>query len=161
MLGGAICDPGGIESPVPETKGLGLLPVHTRFEPEKRVGTVRGAVCQLAVEVEGYFIQHGRVVRAAGAPLLQLRGPGEEDELEGCLQDRVWGTSVHGLFNRPGFRHSALTQWRAWAGKVAPAAIPSDAGALDQRLDEWAAHLRRNMDLGAIFAMAGLESKHA
>lgn len=157
MLGGAIQDPGGVESPLPEARGLGLLPVRTYFEMGKRVEPVRGVAKDSQIQVEGYFIHQGRVEREGGRPLLRLQRGAQGWELEGCVLGRIWGTAMHGLFDAPGFRRFAVAQWRTWSGK-APAAGESPAAiSLDARLDLWAAHLRQHLDLAAVFACAGVK----
>ena len=68
MLGARIMDPEGVESPQPETDGLGLLPIDTVFEGDKEThrvrATVRGAAGILegadGLPVEGYEIHMGR-----------------------------------------------------------------------------------------------------
>ena len=68
MLGRRIADPHGMEGPAREVEGLGLLPVSTTIEREKRTVRVRGWVLEndspllgrcAGVEVGGYEIHMG------------------------------------------------------------------------------------------------------
>ena len=97
MLGHQIVD--DVESRQGVLPGLGWLDVSTTFEREKVTARRRGTALDCAVE--GYEIRHGRVTRGAGAsPWLALNG-GDEGATEGA---RLWGTSLHGLFESDAFR---------------------------------------------------------
>ena len=78
MLGERIVD--DVESGRGAMEGLGLLPVHTTFAPEKLLRRRAGRCDWLGTEASGYEIRHGRVARTAGEPLLRA-DDGEED---GC-----------------------------------------------------------------------------
>jgi adenosylcobyric acid synthase len=91
-----------------ELPGVGLLPVETRFAPEKRVvattlelfgtGPLAGADCG----VEGYEIHAGRT-RACDELALPFSRPDHPPTPAlGAATDSVLGTYLHGLFeNRP------------------------------------------------------------
>lgn len=131
MLGERIEDPEGVESRTPYTAGLGVVPLATRFAPEKvtvlRTGTVAGS----ALEVGGYEIHHGRheVTRRAGSPdpwfLLDepvAAGPRPGGLPEGVADAvrGVYGTALHGVFESDGFRAAFLhgvaeRRHKAWA----------------------------------------------
>jgi len=155
MLGESISDAGHVESTESRADGLGLLPVATVFETEKRVDSVHGCVPRSGIEVDGYLIQHGRVRRHGGEALLELGC-----EFDGCTVEHVWGTSLHGLFDSPAFRAFALARWRGWAGKpVWPQSEEGEVATLGTRLDKWADCIRGHLDMDAIFEIAGL--RHA
>jgi adenosylcobyric acid synthase len=116
MLGELIVDREGVESPPgTEAAGLGLLPVRTVFEATKVTRRCHATVVpqtgwtQVAAGlcVEGYQIHCGRVF-SESHPFLRLKPsfPGDLPKLEGAMgaTGAVWGTSVHGLFENPGFR---------------------------------------------------------
>jgi adenosylcobyric acid synthase len=134
MLGTTIVD--DVESRVGTVAGLGWLDVDTEFHSAKvtarRSGRANGH------EVSGYEIHHGRTVRGpSAAPWLVL---GEEDEgaTDGA---RVYGTSLHGLFESDGFR-------AAFVGL--PASTWSFAVARERQLDRTADLLESHLDLAAI-----------
>jgi adenosylcobyric acid synthase len=105
MLGTSIED--GVESDIARVDGLGLLPVTTRFEPDKLLRRVEGTV--LGVPATGYEIRHGRISR--DEPLV--------------THGDVLGTTWHGLLEGDAVRR-ALLAWvaerrgRDWApGSIA------------------------------------------
>jgi adenosylcobyric acid synthase len=100
MLGESLADPFGIDG---DAAGLGLLPLATRFEREKRLGTIESrfetldgpwaALSQAALR--GYEIRHGRT--QATAPLaVALRNAGGEPI--GWQRGNVLGLYAHGVF---------------------------------------------------------------
>lgn len=101
MLGEALIDPHGIDGNGP---GLGLLPLATRFAPDKtvrrtatRFGELAGAWSALSgIAVQGYEIHHGQTVQhagmAAGRAVLP-DGLGWQN-----AEGNVLGVYLHGLF---------------------------------------------------------------
>jgi len=95
MLGQVIVD--DVESGAGQVLGLGLLPVTTRFYPEKYLR-------QHHVDENGYSgyeIRHGRSDRHAGEPFVADQG---------CRVDGVVGTSWHGIFENDGLRREVLRE---------------------------------------------------
>ena len=145
MLGAAIVDEHGVESVVPRTEGLGLVPATTMFSPEKIVRRITARMVREGVPVEGYEIHCGRT-EASGEALLCL----DDGTRDGIRQDRVWATYLHGVFDDACFRARFL-DW------VAPGAAWQDAGGsraawIDAELDRFAEHVRRHVDWAAIEA---------
>jgi adenosylcobyric acid synthase len=138
MLGLSIDDPAGVESGgVPRaTEGLGLLPVRTVMREEK---TVRLAAGQLS----GYEIHMGETSSVSG--------------VSAADSGRVWGTYVHGLFDDDAFRHAFLDDVRRQCG-LAPAREKLPIAKNRQaRIDRWADHLRRSLNLELIRGWTGLK----
>ncbi len=102
MLGEALADPHGVDGAGP---GLGLLPVVTRFEPDKRLwaSAVRFGGLQApwaaleGVQAEGYEIRHGRTAPVAGAQVATVLSNREGDAI-GWQRGSVLGVYAHGLF---------------------------------------------------------------
>lgn len=100
ILGEVIEDPKGIEGPKRIIRGLGLLPVRTRFEEEKVVRKTEAMAEWRAnghtyrEKVSGYEIHMGRT-----EPLNGMSG-----NRALLWQGNVYGTYLHGLFDRDGFR---------------------------------------------------------
>lgn len=111
MLGRRIRDPGGLESSVPEARGLGLLDMETVFRRPKVTRRVRGVHRESGLPIEGYEIHMGRVEPPPRHPLLCIDGRGE-----GVSRNGILGTQVHGLFENTGFRSHLLNQLRARRG---------------------------------------------
>ena len=109
MLGAMVEDPDGIERGGSES-GLGLLRVRTRLRRAKVTRRVRARWLPHGPDFDGYEIRAGETVLEPDArPLVEAaRG------VAGCAGDtgRVWGLSVHGLFDSPASRRHVLR----WSG---------------------------------------------
>jgi adenosylcobyric acid synthase len=99
-----------------EVHGLGLLPVETRFRPEKRVESVTvdvdgvGPLAGVSGPVAGYEIHMGRT---------RLIGTGDGVRAfanSGVATDRVLGTYLHGLFENENVRRAFVSTVRESAG---------------------------------------------
>ncbi|HET7326867.1 MAG TPA: cobyric acid synthase [Nocardioidaceae bacterium] len=125
MLGETVDDPTGVESAQRRrVPGLGLLPVHTTFGAQKRLGTPSGS--WRGMPVSGYEIHHGTVRVRAGEPFL-----------DGCRSGAAWGTLWHGALESDAFRRALLAELAQQAGRTGftPRADTSLAEARAQRLD--------------------------
>jgi adenosylcobyric acid synthase len=109
MLGTMVEDPDGIERGGSEP-GLGLLRVRTRLRASKVTRRVRARWLPHGPDFDGYEIRAGETALEPGArPLVEAaRG------VAGCAGDtgRVWGLSVHGLFDTVASRRHVLR----WSG---------------------------------------------
>ncbi|HEY5024351.1 MAG TPA: hypothetical protein VII76_05185, partial [Acidimicrobiales bacterium] len=105
MLGDSIDDP--VESRRGTVQGLGLLPLHTTFGPEKTLSRPSRNLVD-GSRIEGYEIHHGAVERSGGEPFFAD---------EGCRVGAVTGTSWHGLFENDRFRRGFLMECAAQAGR--------------------------------------------
>jgi adenosylcobyric acid synthase len=111
LLGERIVD--DVESGRGAVFGLGLLPVTTRFAPEKLLRPRRGKCTWLGTDAGGYEIRHGRLRRHGGEPVLMA----DDGESEGCRQSAIVGISWHGALEHDDFRR-ALLRW------VSPGFVP-------------------------------------
>jgi adenosylcobyric acid synthase len=166
MLGDEIEDEPRVESPRDHTEGLRLLPITTRFSPEKATATMDATLVGTHERVHAYQIQHGRVSARGGLPLFEI-ADNHSNHPEGCRVGRVWGTSLHGIFDEPGARRSILEQWRQWCQGTVPAgggpssgmvADFSAAQLLDQQLDAWSSFVVKSLDMVRLHALVGLET---
>lgn len=157
MLGTAIRDPHQVDGTASEAAGLGLLPVTTVMEKEKR--TVQVAARSFAsdlwagnVEVKGYEIHMGRTTRCDGArPAFHLQNDGRTCE-DGAVSSRLraWGTYLHGVFDNDGFRKSFLDRIRKQKGIEAAAA--GSYGRLKQEgYEKLAAIVRGSLDMKKVY----------
>ncbi len=176
MLGRVIADPYGVEAGG-RTQGLGLLDVVTELLPHKRTVQVEALLLHVDAlpdsTVLGYEIHMGVTRRDTALPCFRIlrrigqEGPSEDpvwqeqEALDGAIrQDRlVWGTYIHGVFDRPGFRRLWLNRLRERKGLPPLHTSASEAVTvrLASELDRWADHLQKHLNLAPIFAALGAE----
>ncbi len=148
VLGETLTDPDGVEASQAapfggDGPGLGLLPLVTRFERDKRVapvsarfGPLEGAWRALSgVGFDGYEIHQGRTVfHPSLAPCAEvLRNPA--GEVLGWQQGNVLGLYAHGLFESPA---------------VLQALLGHPGRTLDQVFDGLADFIDRHFEPGAL-----------
>ena len=124
LLGEAIEDPFGVESPVREARGLGLLPVRTVLEREKITREVE-AVTPSGIRFAGYEIHMGRTTPPAGAEPFAWLADGAA---EGVRAGNCIGTYLHGALESPEVLAELL-------GFAVPAAAPKQQ--CYARLADW------------------------
>ncbi|MCR3922227.1 MAG: cobyric acid synthase, partial [Firmicutes bacterium] len=158
MLGTLLQDPQGSEFGGEPTTlaGLGLVATTTIFHQQKKVVRVQ-AKAQLTfargLEVEGYEIHMGQTERAAGCEAAFML---DGELLEGAcsVNGNVWGTYLHGVFDRPGFRRAwlnLLRERRGWQ-PLGAEAIQDRA----QRFDALADAVQEALDMPALYRLLGL-----
>ena len=137
--------------------------METIFEPEKITACVTASHLASGLPVSGYEIHAGRVVREIGAnALLKIheREGAAVDEPEGALSEdeRVMGTSVHGLFDSAHFRRHFLNAVRACKGldPLAEAPVADFKAVREQAYDRMADAVAEYLDLRQVRALAGL-----
>jgi adenosylcobyric acid synthase len=146
ILGHTIRDPLGLEGPVGEAQGLGLLDVETELTADKTLTRVTGRHAGTGEPLEGYEIHLGRTTGPdCSRPFAFIAGvPDGAVSANG----RIMGTYLHGCFASDGFRSAFLASLGADAGDVAFAAL------IDVTLDELARHIECHVDLQRILALA-------
>jgi adenosylcobyric acid synthase len=144
MLGTKILDT--VESGDGAVPGLGLLPIETTFESKKILAKPRGTAPWFGdVQVDGYEIHHGRVLRLGAEPLFET-GSGEE----GCRAGSVLGTSWHGILENDQFRASLLG-WAAANAMLDWRPGPTSfAHVREARIDLLADLIDEHVDTGSI-----------
>jgi adenosylcobyric acid synthase len=173
MLGRRIEDPDGNESDVRALDGLGLLPVDTIFEPEKRTVQVQGRLLARTGPLAGaadsplvaYEIHLGRTdidPSVTSLARIEQRQGVAVDQRDGAVSANglVIGTYLHGLFDNDALRR-ALIDWltRRRADMSTP-----DAGSLTydhrqdraRQLDRLADVIRANLNLKPLLSAAGI-----
>jgi adenosylcobyric acid synthase len=117
MLGERIEDPSQVESKEIFVKGLGLLPITTRFGKEKTTTQVeastmgQGPLGPGAGKVSAYEIHMGQVaVSGKAEPMFRVssRNGRAVEETEGAVSGSVAGTLLHGLFENEAVRSGLL-----------------------------------------------------
>ena len=156
MLGEVLDDPEGTESGQPQTlRGLGLLPTRTVFSGQKHrtqdTATVTAAPFAGA-SLTGYEIHAGRTV-VQGVPFCRL----SDGTPEGCVQDNVFGTYLHGLFDT-GELTERLAAFLCQRKGIDPAktTLLSMERYRQQQFDLLADGVRHALDMRAVYAAMGL-----
>jgi adenosylcobyric acid synthase len=169
MLGERIEDPYAIESDELAARGLGLLPIFTRFATNKLTAQVRarvetpsilGGVDGATGEISGYEIHMGQVERAAGAAApfrIIARNGAPVDTLDGAIgrDGRVAGTMLHGIFESNALRAAFLASMRQRKG-LAPSGAARSIASPEAEYDRLAAAVAASVDLAALRKIAGL-----
>lgn len=118
MLTERIEDPERVESDAGRIAGLGLIPATTIFEKQKQTRRVTGILYNTNIRVSGYEIHHGRVSFSRHTPLFHLNDRDATVEEGYCdFQRKIFGTSLHGIFDDPKFRRwflNLLRKERRW-----------------------------------------------
>jgi adenosylcobyric acid synthase len=109
MLGERLVDPWGLESPKGTVSGLGVLAMETYFAQEKVLHQVEGYLADdQSARFAGYEIHMGRThFKKAYPPFLvidKLLGQSVQHFEGVCVDKRIFGTYVHGIFDRASFR---------------------------------------------------------
>jgi len=151
MLGSVIED--GVESRAGRIDGLGLLPVRTVFAADKVTERCRGH--SLDHDVHGYRIHHGRVHVDGGAPFVTVQTDERDDRVDGVRDGRVFGTTLHGIFEDDGFRHAFLDHVATARGKRFVDHGVSFAARRDARIDALADLVASHLDMAAIVELIG------
>ena len=157
LLGETLDDSQGTESGHPQTlRGLGLLPTRTVFTAEKRRAqvTATAAAPFAGAALTGYEIHTGRTA-VNGAPFCRYA----DGTPEGCVQNAVFGTYLHGLFDS-GELTEQLAAYLCRRKGIAPdtAAPLAMADYRTQQLDLLADGVRSALDMGAVYAAMGLHN---
>ena len=175
LLGNRIVD--DFESGDGEVAGLGVLPVSTRFEPDKLLRTRAGHCAWLDTTVGGYEIRHGRVESVPDADVHDANGLqqherggsgdgrdgrqrigdglfiADDGEPDGCRAGSVIGTSWHGVLEHDAFRRALLAHVAAARGRRFVPGTGSFAAAREARLDVLGDLIEQHLDTERLAAM--------
>ena len=154
MLGDDVVDEAGVEGRRGRVKGLSLLPVRTRMDPEKTVTRSRAVVtashglwAKLAGScIKGYEIHLGRSQTPFSLFTISHREGSPVSEPDGSCDasGRIFGTYLHGLFDNDALR-------AAWLDSVGVEAAPwSFAEMRMAAFERLADELAANLDVGLL-----------
>lgn len=164
MLGESIQDACGVED-YGMIRGMNLLPMVTVFEEEKtrtrvqgKIGRLKGCFGELSEKrVDGYEIHMGQTILKEGSkPFINLivsYGNLEKKE-DGCYQEAVFGTYLHGIFDEEEFRGTFVRILCERKG------ISYQSGQKmtyqeykEKQFDKLAVELRNSLDMDKIYRM--------
>lgn len=119
ILGQTLNDPTGIESPITQQAGLGLLDTVTTFNQTKT--TTQATALHGHDELQGYEIHMGATVLGPNArPFATITTNNGEatDREDGAVSPsgQVWGTYLHGIFDNAEWTRHLLNQLRVAKG---------------------------------------------
>ncbi|MGH7915441.1 MAG: cobyric acid synthase, partial [Candidatus Binataceae bacterium] len=169
MLGERIEDAHRVESGKASARGLGLLPIVTRFGKTKITAQVRarvetpsifGAANCVAQEISAYEIHMGNIERVAGTATpfrLVARNGAPDDTLDGAINHAgtVAGTMLHGIFENDALRIAFLDALRRRKG-LAPGDGTRPIASREAEYDRLAAAVANSIDLPMVKIIAGL-----
>jgi adenosylcobyric acid synthase len=153
MLGTTINDPAGLEGTAGEVAGLGLLPIHTVMGEGKvlRQCQVESNYFSMRSSVSGYEIHQGTTtwIGSNSAPSL-FNNP----DLGWVVNDQIWGTYLHGIFDHGEWRRSWLNQLRQRQGlEPLPTDVVDYAVQRDMALDAVADLVGEHLNLKILTAV--------
>ena len=143
LMGMEVCDPHHFEGDIDRLPGLGLLPITTTMNGEKRTRQVK---CDYGT---GYEIHMGETVPFGDAPAkpLTILDDGREDGY--VVSDKCMGTYIHGILDNAAFVDKLLSPF---ADKIEHGGAAFDYQAFkEQQYDKLAAHVRQHVDIPRIY----------
>jgi adenosylcobyric acid synthase len=154
MLGNRIRDPHRTESSQKETNGLGVLKMETVFGRDKVLSQVKAKEASSGLDVSGYEIHHGRSrntgKHSPAFNIIERKGKAVRDT-DGiiAMDDRLFGTYIHGIFDANAFRREFLNRIRLKKGW---GPLPDKASFdPDHELDKLASLVRKNTDMKCLY----------
>ncbi|EMJ96698.1 cobyric acid synthase [Leptospira alstonii] len=155
MLGRNIFDPYRIETDQGSAKGLALLQIETVLEKDKSLEQTTATHIPTGCRVRGYEIHHGKT-ESVGNALVNFLNDKTEELGHSDLTGRIWGTYIHGVFDKDEFRRKYLDQIRVRKGKqpLIDVQVHYD---LEKSLDRLASHVRRSLNTNLIHRAIGLD----
>ncbi len=145
MLGSVIHD--DVESDAGSIKGLDVLDVTTQFERPKLVQRRRASAGPLTVD--GYDIRFGRPT-AGALPWFTSIDESRDPEGARSPDGRVFGTSLHGLFDNDDFRRAFLGEVAERRGRSFEPSGPGWKSRLDEFHDALADWLEQHLDIDTV-----------
>lgn len=162
MLGENLSDPHGVEAGG-TMKGMGLLPMDTVFENEKTRTRVSGTFTQVegelqelsGVQLEGYEIHMGVTSlkdTARSLTTIQDHVASHEMKCDGAYEKNVYGTYVHGVFDREEVAKAVIRALGRRKGIDTEEITGVDFQEFKEtQYDLLASELRKHLDMEAIY----------
>ena len=153
MMGKVLHDPKGIEGGVPgDHECLGFFDNETSWEEyDKRVIRDHAVMIEGGGQVEGYEIHMG-MSDVREKPLFRIVNVGREKETEGSVREdeMLFGTYLHGCFDKPAFRRYVLSFAKCGGKEVEFKPVEDYDEIVDRNLDILADGFQENLDMDAL-----------
>ncbi len=164
MLGQTLSDPEGVEGGG-TIGGLGLLDMRTKFSPEKARTRVQGQVTGAegvfrslnGTAFEGYEIHMGQTTGVGAFASLTGTDGSRED---GAASGNVWGSYVHGIFDRAVFAEGFVNCLLESKGLTPMEAVMDWNEYKQLQYDSLAAGVRQALDMDAIYRILEIEHEN-
>lgn len=160
MMGRVLEDPEGLEGGIPGSfDGLGFFDMTTRFgEYRKRVVNSEGTMLTGGGgAITGYELHMG-VSEVNETPLFEItnnqdRGPQKEGAVR--EDEMLYGTYLHGVFDKKPFRAHFLSRVSRGGVRVDTSDVRDYDDVLDENLDRLADVFEANLDMDALMRLLG------
>ncbi len=162
IMGAEMLDPKGLEGKEPGYyEGLHLFDNTTYWDKyEKRVIRDSAVMIEGGGEVEGYELHMGLTV-VREEPLFKITSFGRTDEVEGSVRekDMLYGTYLHGVFDKPAFRTKFLSMIKPGGGRTLTQKpkIEDYDELVDKNLDILADVFEKGLDIEKFLEIAGVK----
>lgn len=143
ILGKTISDPYGVEGEPSDVEGIGIFPTNTILTKEKKVCQCQFNFCDSSISGQGYEIHMGKT--DTDKPLCIL----DDGSLDGYyLNEKVWGSYIHGIFDNASVIESVLTS----IGKEIERIDVDYKKTKEEAYNKLADVIRENVDLDYIYS---------
>lgn len=162
MMGAELLDPKGIEGKeAGYYEGLHFFNNVTYWDKyEKRVIRDSAVMIDGGGEIEGYELHMGLTV-VKEQPIFKITSFGRRDEVEGSIREdeMLYGTYMHGVFDKPAFRAKFLSKVKPKKGRtISQKPKVEDYDQLvDRNLDILADVFEKGLDMKKFLEIAGVE----
>lgn len=149
IMGEEVCDPLHIEGDIDRLPALGLLPITTQIEQEKRTCQTKFSFLDFDTPCFGYEIHMGittPVRNAEVSPLTHL----EDSSSEGYfVNNKCFGTYIHGVLDNPIVINYLLSPY---AEKLTSDEFDYKAFK-EQQYDKLAEHVRKHVNMDLVYKL--------
>jgi adenosylcobyric acid synthase len=149
LMGEKIIDPFHVESDIESINGLGILPVTTTLTAEKNSSQCNFNFLDSKEKCMGYEIHMGQTKSIGNSSPLATLANGLSDGY--FLNNRVWGSYIHGIFDNTAVLNSILRPFLK-----AEVVINNYHEFKEREYDKLADFIRENVDVQAIYKQLGL-----
>lgn len=154
MMGRRLCDPNSMEDDGhTESDGLGLFDMNVRWDGYEKIVRQDQGFMNVGNrgEIEGFEIHMGVTESNSERPLFTLRTPSGETG-EGSVREpvKLYGTYLHGVFEKPAFRSYFISVMNRGKGLPTVSSSKDYWNHVDSNLEALADNFERSVDTEAL-----------